>query len=72
MFYNNFSLNVYTPIKLQELQKVKEASEKEASVVREELLNVKKQYEQVKSMLSYQAIFKIQKSKQFYFKGHDK
>ena len=52
MFYNNFSLNLYTAIKLQELQKVKEASEKEASVVREELLNVKTQYEQVKSMLS--------------------
>ena len=52
MFYNNFSLNLYTAIKLEELQKVNEASEKEASVVREELHNVKKQYEQVKSMLS--------------------
>ncbi|PFX16929.1 hypothetical protein AWC38_SpisGene18772 [Stylophora pistillata] len=40
-----------TAIKLEELQKVKEASEKEASVVRDELLSVKKQYEQVKSML---------------------
>ena len=71
MFYKNFSLNLYTAIKLQELQKVKEASEKEASVIREELLNVKKQYEQVKSMLSLFCL-EIQKSKQFYFKGHDK
>ena len=52
MFYNNFSLNLYTAIKLEELEKVNEASAKEASVVREELHNVKKQYEQVKSMLS--------------------
>ena len=37
---------------MEELQKVNEASEKEASVVREELHNVKKQYEQVRSMLS--------------------
>ena len=52
MFYNNFSLNLYTAIKLEELQKVNEASEKEVSIVREELHNVKKQYEQGKSMLS--------------------
>ena len=52
VFYNNFSLNLCTAIKLEELQKVNEASEKEASAVREELHNVKKQYEQVKSMLS--------------------
>ena len=50
MLYNNFSLNLYTAIKLEELEKVNEASAKEASVVREELH--KKQYEQVKSMLS--------------------
>ncbi|KAK2570162.1 hypothetical protein P5673_004924 [Acropora cervicornis] len=34
-----------TIIKLEELQKVNEASQKEASVVREELHNIKKQYE---------------------------
>ena len=36
---------------MDELQKAEEASTKEASVVREELLNMQKQYEQVKSML---------------------
>ena len=41
MFCNNFSLNL--AIKLEELQKVNEASQKEASVVREELHNIKKQ-----------------------------
>ncbi|XP_078361840.1 uncharacterized protein LOC144646172 [Oculina patagonica] len=39
-------------IRVEELQKEKEASVKEASVVREELLNIQKQYDQVKSMLS--------------------
>lgn len=42
VFYNNFRLNLYTAIKLEDLQKVNEASEKEVSVVREELHNVKK------------------------------
>ena len=77
VFYNNFSLNLYTAIKLEELQKVNEASEKEASAVREELHNVKKQYEQVKiNALTFgfrsQAIFQIKTSKQFYIKRHDK
>ena len=68
----NSSLNLYAPIKLDEIQK-----EKEASADREALQNIQKQYEQVKSMLSllglvFKQFSKSRRATNSTSKGHDK